>query len=150
MNTSVENGCVHEVLDSLDERDDHIKALQEQIKGHCKRIADQSELLGKRAERRHGLSSYYKILEEMADLHERKARDYGTGEDPLANIRASEEFGVPAWLGAVLRGNDKMKRLKAYAINGTLANEGVEDSLMDLAAYAMIALVLFRETKVEQ
>jgi hypothetical protein len=38
-----------------------------------------------------------------------------------------------------------MRRLQAYAINGTLANEGVEDALMDLLVYAGIGLALWRE-----
>ncbi len=85
------------------------------------------------------------VLDEMGKLHDRKQADYGTDSDPFANVRASEQFGIPAWLGSVLRANDKMSRLKAFAQNGTLANEGVEDSLIDLANYAVIALVLFRE-----
>ena len=47
-------------------------------------------------------------------------RDYGREGDPFANVRASEEFGIPAWLGAVLRGNDKVSRLRTYAQTGTL------------------------------
>jgi hypothetical protein len=88
---------------------------------------------------------FQEALREIAELHDRKRLDYGTDADSFANVRASEEFGIPAWLGAILRANDKMSRLKTYANKGTLANEGVEDSLLDLAAYALIALVLFRE-----
>jgi hypothetical protein len=93
---------------------------------------------------------YHEILWEMSLLHDRKAADYGTGEDPLANIRASEEFGIPAWLGAVLRGNDKMTRIKSFTINKRLENESLEDSLKDLAAYALISLLLWRESQAHQ
>jgi hypothetical protein len=85
------------------------------------------------------------ILEEMNDLHDRKQQDYGTAKDPFANVRASEEFGIPGWLGAVIRANDKMSRLKSFAEKGVLANEPLEDSLIDLASYAVIALILYRE-----
>ena len=85
------------------------------------------------------------VLDEMRELHDRKRRDYGTEVDGFANVRASEDFGIPGWLGSVMRANDKMSRLKAFAQTGTLANEGVEDSLIDLANYAVIALVLYRE-----
>jgi hypothetical protein len=88
---------------------------------------------------------FLKILEEIAELHARKQRDYGTKGDPFANVRASEQLGIPAWLGAVLRANDKMKRIQAFAQNGNLANESLEDSLMDLATYMIIATVLYRE-----
>lgn len=92
-------------------------------------------------------SPFHMALVEIAALHDAKQHDYGRDSDPFANIRASEEFGVPAWMGAVLRGNDKMSRLKTFAQKGVLKNESVEDSLMDLAVYALIALVLFRELK---
>jgi len=87
------------------------------------------------------------ILEELRELHERKGADYGTDEDQLANIRASEGFGVQAWMGAVLRANDKMSRLKTFCRKGMLRNESVEDSLRDLAVYAIISLQLYREGK---
>lgn len=85
------------------------------------------------------------ILEEMRTLHDAKQSDYGRVGDPYANLRASEDFGVPAWVGALLRGNDKMRRLQAAAQGSTLRNEGVEDSLIDLAVYAIHALTLYRE-----
>lgn len=88
---------------------------------------------------------YLALLDEMRALHCKKCADYGTEGDPFQNIRNSKDFGIPPWLGAVLRGNDKMQRLKAFATKGNLQNESVEDSLMDLAAYALIALVLYRE-----
>lgn len=119
--------------------------LRAQVKGHCDRIVAQSELLSKKAERKHGLPAYFKLLEEMADLHEKKARDYGSDHDPLANIRASMEIGVEPWKGAWLRAKDKVKRIDQFCLKGELANEGVEDSLMDIAAYSLIALLLFRE-----
>lgn len=92
-----------------------------------------------------GHPEYLKILDEMRELHVRKAADYGRGEDPLANVRAGSDFGVPAWVGVMIRANDKMHRIKSFLKNGNLKNESVEDSLKDLAAYALIALVLYRE-----
>lgn len=85
------------------------------------------------------------VLKEMKLLHDKKQMDYGSKSDPFANVRASEQFGISGWLGAVLRANDKMSRLKSFAEKGVLANEPIEDSLIDLANYAVIALVLYRE-----
>ena len=93
-----------------------------------------------------GHPEYLQLLDELRALHVRKAADYGRGADPLANVRAAGEFGVPAWLGVMVRANDKLHRIKSFVANGKLANESVEDSLKDLAAYSLIALVLFRET----
>jgi hypothetical protein len=92
-----------------------------------------------------GSPEYFKLLDEMKELHAKKSADYGRGVDPFANVRASTEFGVPAWVGVMIRANDKMHRIKSFIQNGDLANESVEDSLKDLAAYALIALVLKRE-----
>ena len=85
------------------------------------------------------------ILAEVLELHARKSKDYGSDEDPLANIRASAEFGVLPWIGALVRLNDKIYRLKRHASGHTLANESAEDSLIDICVYAPIALALFRE-----
>lgn len=90
---------------------------------------------------------FHALLSELGKLHNRKASDYGTDGDVFANVRASQEFGVEPWRGALVRLNDKVVRLKTFCIKGTLANEGVEDSLMDLAAYSLITLILFREEK---
>lgn len=88
---------------------------------------------------------FHAILAELAELHDRKQADYGRGDDPFANVRASEGWGVPGWVGSMVRASDKVRRLEAFVRNGRLSNEGVDDSLRDLAVYAIIALVLFEE-----
>lgn len=91
------------------------------------------------------MSTFAKVLEEINEMHRKKQADYGSDNDPFANIRASELFGMPAWLGAVIRANDKISRIQAFSRKGRLANETVEDSLLDLAVYAVIALTMYRE-----
>jgi hypothetical protein len=98
----------------------------------------------------YGTVKFINILEEIKELHLRKAADYGSNEDVFANISASEAIGIPAWKGAWLRARDKVKRIDAYCLNGKLRNEGVEDSLLDLAAYSIIALIKFREWNEEE
>ena len=88
---------------------------------------------------------FHQILKELGDLHDKKQLDYGRGNDPFANVRASLDWGVPAWVGAMIRLNDKVKRLQSFSTKGSLANEGVEDSLRDISVYAAIALVLYEE-----
>lgn len=95
-----------------------------------------------------GHPEFHRIIDEMRAMHERKAADYGSGQDPLHNVRSGGEFvNIPAWQAAVLRMNDKMVRIASFIKKGKLENEGVEDSLQDIAAYAIIALVLIREAK---
>ncbi|NBS73952.1 MAG: hypothetical protein EBS66_10790 [Betaproteobacteria bacterium] len=89
--------------------------------------------------------SFTAILDEIQDLHDKKSSDYGREVDPYANVRASEDFGIPAWVGTIVRANDKMRRLQKFAAEGNLSNESVEDSLIDLAVYAVIALDLYRQ-----
>lgn len=94
-----------------------------------------------------GSKRFYNELIEAGLLHAQKQRDYGRVDDPFANVRASEDWGVPAWVGCMIRASDKVKRLQTYARTGQLANEGVVDSFRDLAVYALIGLVLFQETQ---
>ena len=88
---------------------------------------------------------YEKLLQELLALHTAKSSDYGAPEDSLANVRASEGFGIPAWVGALVRANDKMIRLQNLAKQGSLTNEAARDSFLDLASYALIGLILYEE-----
>jgi len=92
-----------------------------------------------------GDPGFHALLKEIGDLHDQKQNDYGSSEDPFANVRASQEFGVKPWIGALVRLNDKVTRLKQFARRGTLANESAEDSMLDVAVYSLIALRLYRE-----
>jgi len=110
---------------------------------------DDSELREVDAPRK-GDPRFHKELKEIGELHDKKQVDYGTNSDPFANVRSSEEWGVPGWVGAMVRLNDKVHRLKQYVRNGSLANEGVVDSLRDIAVYALIAKVLYEENASKQ
>lgn len=92
-----------------------------------------------------GHAGYLALLDEMRALHLKKSADYGSDQDPLANLRASAEVGIDPWRATWLRAKDKVKRIDRYCQRGSLVNEGVEDSLLDLAAYAMLAVILHRE-----
>ena len=95
---------------------------------------------------RPGTDKFIEVLREIAALHISKSLDYGQDEDALANIRAgAEAINVPAWLGCVLRMSDKMQRIRAFCRRGKCEHDGVEDTLLDIAAYAAIALVVYRE-----
>ena len=81
------------------------------------------------------------VLARIKKLHDAKSQDYGAINDPLANVRASEDFGVPAWVGALVQ-NDKLTRIKNSINGNALVFEPMEDSLLDSAVYAIIAIVL--------
>jgi hypothetical protein len=96
------------------------------------------------------MTKFDQVLEELRAMHDKKQTDYGRTGDPFSNVRASEAFGIPGWVGAMTRANDKMRRLQKFAAEGNLANESVEDSLIDLAVYAIIGLILYREERLEE
>ena len=95
---------------------------------------------------RPGTGAFLAVLDEIRQLHLRKTMDYGVDEDALANIRNSADvINVPAYAGCVLRMADKMQRLRSFFRRGEVEFDGVEDTLLDIAAYAAIALVVYRE-----
>ena len=92
---------------------------------------------------REGWLHYCQLIDEIGQLHDKKQADYGTDKDPFANIVASSEFGIKPWIGAMLRLNDKVSRIKSFILRGVLRNEPVSDSMVDIAVYALIAKVLY-------
>lgn len=107
--------------------------------------------------KRHPESQAFKdTLDAMLLLHDRKQADYGTSESPFANVRASEEFGIPAWIGCAIRSNDKTRRImtatRQWLENGTvaMANESLEDAWLDQAVYCVIGYNLTREWAANQ
>jgi hypothetical protein len=94
--------------------------------------------------------AFFDLCDSLKEMHRRKSRDYGcpSGEDPLANIRNGAKFvGIPSWKGAMVRLSDKVTRLASYNATGRLENESLEDNLVDLASYSLLALLLHREER---
>lgn len=96
------------------------------------------------------MNDFDQIIAEMREMHIKKRTDYGRIDDPYANVRASEAFGIPGWVGALTRQQDKTRRLQKFVTEGNLANESVEDSLLDSIVYGVIALALWRELNATQ
>lgn len=84
----------------------------------------------------------------MHRLHEAKAEGYA-GDDPdtWRNFRGTAAFGVPAHIGALIRLSDKYLRVQSLVADPThdLVGEPIRDTLMDLAAYALITICLLEE-----
>jgi len=91
---------------------------------------------------------YIELLDRMKDLHQKKNAGYaGDSEDRWVNFRASEDFGISAFLGTLLRMSDKWVRITNLVKNpkNEMVGESIKDTLMDLAAYALIAICLMDE-----
>ena len=90
--------------------------------------------------------AFRRALDEVWSMHRSKSHDYGSASDPLANIRNGAEFvGIEPWRAAMVRLSDKVTRLATFNRTGELHHEAVEDSLLDLASYALLTLVLRRQ-----
>ncbi len=88
---------------------------------------------------------FHAELDRLRELHDKKQADYGRGADPLANLRASAELGIRPWIGAMVRMRDKFSRVCSFILNGKLKNESIQDSLDDIAVYAILTKILFNE-----
>jgi len=94
------------------------------------------------------MDPFNEIVDEMKQIHVTKSSDYGDS-DPYKNLRECEHLNIPSWVGTVIRMGDKMARIKNFVKLRSLNHESIEDSLLDLATYSVIALVLYREHVVE-
>lgn len=97
--------------------------------------------------------------EELLQLHEdtcnycrsimkAKNTDYtGGSDDPFANFRISEAFGVHPVIGILMRLSDKMQRIKAFVANGKMAvaAESADDACDDIINYAVLIKGMFHE-----
>ncbi len=95
---------------------------------------------------REGSKTFIDVLDEIKQMHLLKTKDYGSAEDALKNIRdGADVVNIESWKACLIRMADKMTRLRNFCHNGKVEFDGLEDTLLDLAAYSVIALVLLRE-----
>ena len=91
------------------------------------------------------LDSFEKITGEMLALTTKKNADYANENDAFANFRTFGELGI------LVRMSDKFARLKTALYDRksmSASDETVEDTILDLATYAILLLSYRRETTV--
>jgi hypothetical protein len=87
-----------------------------------------------------GSTSFETITKEMVKTYVDKNHDYGNSFD-----KSMDEFGITA---AVVRMSDKMERLKTLSkTDAKVADEKIEDTLLDLANYAVMTVMYLRGKK---
>lgn len=99
-----------------------------------------------------GSKDYLELLDRMKELHIKKNAGYsGESVDRWENFRMAEIFGVTSLQGCLVRMSDKFIRIANLSKKPDLdmVGETIEDTLMDLAAYALIAICLLKEKKNE-
>ena len=85
-------------------------------------------------------TSFNSLLDQIKDTHEKKNHDYGN-----SFAKSMDEFGMPA---AAIRLSDKLNRFKAL-INSEakVKDEAVEDTLLDMASYAIMTVEYLKKKK---
>lgn len=84
--------------------------------------------------------SFEGIIKEMNETYKRKNADYGNSFS-----KQFEEFGM---ISSVVRLTDKLERLKSLTIGKNqqqVNNESIEDTLLDMANYAIMTVMELRK-----
>lgn len=96
------------------------------------------------------LAGFRELAEELVKTIEAKNHDYAKGADPFKNLRRHTCYGI------VVRMDDKISRLDTMTnpAHGNpvmrVKDESFEDTNKDLAAYALLNILLHRELKARQ
>lgn len=95
------------------------------------------------------------ILSNALEVMKKKRVDYAPASDPFANLRRCEKLAcpacgekIPAWLGAMIRLEDKLSRLATLAGKGgvgAVSDESLVDTAVDAVNYIVITLCLILE-----
>jgi hypothetical protein len=89
------------------------------------------------------------ILDNMQSVYEAKDNDYSATGLPMGNLRKCEDAGIDAWRGCLVRIGDKMSRLENFLKEKEylVISEKAEDTVIDLANYAILMSCLIEEIK---
>ena len=89
------------------------------------------------------------ILDNMQSVYESKDNDYSATGLPMGNLRKCEDAGIDAWRGCLVRIGDKMSRLENFLKEKEylVISEKAEDTVIDLANYAILMACLIEEIK---
>ena len=89
------------------------------------------------------------ILDNMQAVYEAKDSDYSATGQPMGNLRKCEDAGIEAWRGCLVRIGDKMSRLENFLKDKAfiVISEKAEDTVIDLANYAILMSCLLEEVK---
>ena len=89
------------------------------------------------------------ILDNMQAVYEAKDSDYSATGLPMGHLRKCEDAGIDAWRGCLVRIGDKMSRLENFLKEKEylVISEKAEDTVVDLANYAILMSCLIEEIK---
>ena len=116
---------------------------------------NQSDLMYEKG-KRYGHKLFYKVCEELMDLHSRKNYQYATVDNPLGNFERCGEMtkvlfkaDITPSLAVLLAYMSKQWDgvLQMVGLGKTEVADQLEDKFFDLACYSIIAIVKLREMK---
>ena len=110
------------------------------------RNAQYDRIIRKLEDRFTSSQTAHKILKHMHTTYEAKDNDYSATGLPMGNLRKCEDAGIEAWRGCIVRMGDKISRLENFVNqNAYMVSEKAEDTIIDLANYAILCNCLLNE-----
>ena len=99
--------------------------------------------MSKEGKERHGSQTFYKLVEEVVEMHDKKSHDYASNEDPYGNYhfagKMSQLFKNSDDAGFVGRIGEKLFRLANLENSEkTAKNESVEDTEKDIVTITIL------------
>src|SRR5690348_8191742 len=101
-----------------------------------------------------GHPRFYELLREMERIHDDKNHDYAySATDPLRNFRGSTDVGVEPFVGVMVRIGEKwmracnLARMLQCDETHAVDDEPFPKTLIDIANYCLISIILYEETK---
>ena len=93
---------------------------------------------------------YDVLLKKIRNIFIQKSFDY-SGEIPMKDLREVADLGIEPWLGVIIRMVHKFGRLKQLAKNEKVKDRylKIEDTLIDIANYCLITILLLKENMAE-
>lgn len=87
------------------------------------------------------------LLDDMQSVYEAKDTDYSENDLPMGNLIESQELGIEPWKGVLLRIGDKKRRIGSFVKKQDflVKDEAVNDTLVDMANYSILGLVLWSQ-----
>jgi hypothetical protein len=98
------------------------------------------------------VNPFTELLVHMNEIREAKRRDYASNDDPLGNFREARRLGLTPLQGIMVRLTDKYTRAcNLVRRNGDRAvkGESLADTLLDLANYSVLAVLIHNEMEEE-
>lgn len=105
---------------------------------------------------RHGSPDFYNLLEEMAELHDKKSHDYASISDPFGNYHFAGQLSClfassPKDAGFAGRLGEKLYRLaNLEGSNKVPRNESIEDTERDLCVIMVLWMTSRRANRTPQ